>query len=196
MKKNNKTVKSLIFSAIGLLLCIVMLTGTTFAWLTQSATTGENTITTAGFNANLQWSEDFTTWNELTHDVSQLYTVTGLRPSQSTAVRYVKIHNGNDYSVHATISMGNVAFKDADDNPVAATELVMYYAVVDAATTADALEVAANEHAIENGDWVTNEVLDTGDDLIIALVFKLPDSAENAGITTSFKLTAVAAQYN
>jgi len=195
MKKNNKTVKSLIFSAIGLFLCIVMLTGTTFAWLTQSATTGENTITTAGFNALLQWSDDCTNWVDLTSS-SQLYTVTGLRPSQSTAVKYVKIKNNNDYSVKASISMGDVAFTDKNDAPVASTELVMYYAAVTGATTADALAVAANVHAIEDSTWVNEQVLNTGDEIIIALVFKLPDTATTAELKTTFKLTAVAAQYN
>jgi len=107
MKKNNKTVKSLIFSAIGLLLCIVMLTGTTFAWLRQSATTGENTITTAGFNAKLQWTADVTddsSWDDI-DNTDVLYNNTGeLRPGGYTDIKYLKITNGNDYKVNGVIS--------------------------------------------------------------------------------------------
>ncbi|MBR4766874.1 MAG: SipW-dependent-type signal peptide-containing protein, partial [Clostridia bacterium] len=40
--KNTK--KSLVLSVIGIVMCVAMLIGTTFAWFTDSVTTGTNTI--------------------------------------------------------------------------------------------------------------------------------------------------------
>lgn len=44
MKRKNATLKALFTSVLSLLLCVSMLVGTTFAWFTDSVTTGLNTI--------------------------------------------------------------------------------------------------------------------------------------------------------
>lgn len=45
MSKQNVTKKALVLSLLSMLLCISMLIGSTFAWFTDTATTGVNTIT-------------------------------------------------------------------------------------------------------------------------------------------------------
>ena len=46
MSKQNVTKKALVLSLLSMLLCVSMLIGSTFAWFTDTATTGVNTITT------------------------------------------------------------------------------------------------------------------------------------------------------
>ena len=44
MKKSKATKRTLLLSVLAMLLCMVMLVGTTFAWFTDSASTAVNTI--------------------------------------------------------------------------------------------------------------------------------------------------------
>lgn len=57
-----KTAKrALIFSVLATFLCVAMLTGTTFAWFTDSATTGTNQIQAGNLDIVLEYA---TEWNE------------------------------------------------------------------------------------------------------------------------------------
>ncbi len=56
--KRNTTKKALLMSALSLLLCMSMLVGTTFAWFTDSASTGVNSITSGTLNVGLQMLVD------------------------------------------------------------------------------------------------------------------------------------------
>ena len=42
--KNNSTKRSLLASVLALVMCVSMLVGTTFAWFTDTASTGVNKI--------------------------------------------------------------------------------------------------------------------------------------------------------
>ena len=44
MKKSKATKRTLLLSVLAMLLCMVMLVGTTFAWFTDSASTAVSTI--------------------------------------------------------------------------------------------------------------------------------------------------------
>ena len=53
MKKNNATKRALISSMVTMILCIAMLIGTTFAWFTDTASTGVNTIQAGNLDVEL-----------------------------------------------------------------------------------------------------------------------------------------------
>ena len=54
-----KSVKRNLFtSAIALLLCVSMLVGTTFAWFTDSVTTGKNIIQSGNLDIEMYWTDD------------------------------------------------------------------------------------------------------------------------------------------
>ena len=53
MKKNNATKRALISSMITMVLCVAMLIGTTFAWFTDTASTGVNTIQSGNLDVEL-----------------------------------------------------------------------------------------------------------------------------------------------
>ena len=54
MNESTKTKKALRGSLLALFLCIVLLIGTTFAWFTDTASTGVNKIQ-AGWTYRLKW---------------------------------------------------------------------------------------------------------------------------------------------
>lgn len=58
----NSTRRSLLVSATALILSIAMLVGTTFAWFTDSASTGVNKIQAGNLDVDLEMSTDGTSW--------------------------------------------------------------------------------------------------------------------------------------
>ena len=63
MNESTKTKKVLRGSLFALFLCIVLLIGTTFAWFTDTASTGVNKIQAGNLDVQLLYSTDGTTWN-------------------------------------------------------------------------------------------------------------------------------------
>lgn len=62
MNESTKTKKALRGSLFALFLCIVLLIGTTFAWFTDSASTGVNTIQSGKLDVDLQMQNDQGKW--------------------------------------------------------------------------------------------------------------------------------------
>lgn len=57
MKKKNSTKKALLTSVLSLLLCASMLVGTTFAWFTDSVSTGVNTIASGNLDVDVFYGD-------------------------------------------------------------------------------------------------------------------------------------------
>ena len=53
MKKNKATKRALISSMVTMILCVAMLIGTTFAWFTDTASTGVNKIQAGNLDIEL-----------------------------------------------------------------------------------------------------------------------------------------------
>ena len=62
MNESTKTKKALRGSLFALFLCIALLIGTTFAWFTDTASTGVNKIQSGNLDVQLLYSTDGTTW--------------------------------------------------------------------------------------------------------------------------------------
>ena len=62
MTSSKSTKRALISSALALLMCVAMLIGTTFAWFTDTASTGVNKIQAGNLDVDLEMSTDGTTW--------------------------------------------------------------------------------------------------------------------------------------
>ena len=65
---NNKraTKRALLTSVMALVMCVVMLVGTTFAWFTDTASTGVNKIQAGNLDVKLMYSTDMVNWKEAT----------------------------------------------------------------------------------------------------------------------------------
>ena len=67
MSKN--TIKrSLLASVFALVLCVAMLVGSTFAWFTDTTTTGVNKIQSGKLDVKLTYLTDNNEWKEVTKD--------------------------------------------------------------------------------------------------------------------------------
>lgn len=62
---NKTTKRTLVTSAVALLLCFVMMLGTTFAWFTDSAASGGNVITAGNLDLVVEYTLDGESWNNL-----------------------------------------------------------------------------------------------------------------------------------
>ena len=58
----SKTKKSLVLSCLSMLLCLTMLIGSTFAWFTDNASTGVNTIQAGTLDIDLQMKDADGNW--------------------------------------------------------------------------------------------------------------------------------------
>ena len=90
---NSKTTKrALISSALAILMCVAMLIGTTFAWFTDTASTGVNKIQAGNLDVKLMYSTDMQTWKEAT-DQTKLFDDNALWEPGYTQVVYLKVVN-------------------------------------------------------------------------------------------------------
>ena len=79
-------------SLTALLLCFVMLVGTTFAWFTDEVTSANNIIKAGNLKIGMSWSVDNANWNEVEEDSDPIFNHTTWEPGY-TEVRYVKVRN-------------------------------------------------------------------------------------------------------
>lgn len=103
MTNSKSTKRALMTSALATLLCVAMLIGTTFAWFTDSASTGVNKIQSGNLDMEVEYTLDGETWNTLDNatDIFQK----GLWEPGHTEVVGLKIHNAGDLSFKYTIGM-------------------------------------------------------------------------------------------
>ena len=95
------TKHSLKTSLTALLLCFVMLVGTTFAWFTDEVTSANNIIKAGNLDIGMSWSFDNTNWNDVEGDAATPVLSRDIiwEPGY-TAIRYIKVSN-----------LGSLAFK-------------------------------------------------------------------------------------
>ena len=56
MSSNKQTRRTLVASVLALVVCAAMLIGTTFAWFTDSVTSGRNTIVAGNLDVELEYA--------------------------------------------------------------------------------------------------------------------------------------------
>ena len=98
MTSSKSTKRALISSALALLMCVAMLIGTTFAWFTDTASTGVNKIQAGNLDVKLMYSTDMQTWKEAT-DQTKLFDDNALWEPGYTQVVYLKIVNAGNLAL-------------------------------------------------------------------------------------------------
>lgn len=97
---NNKTTKRALFSSVvALLLCFTMLLGTTFAWFTDSATSGRNTIQSGNLDVVLEYKTD---WNDAWVEVDEntkLFKEGALYEPGYTEVVFLRVSNAGSLAL-------------------------------------------------------------------------------------------------
>ena len=62
MTSSKSTKRALVSSALAILMCVAMLIGTTFAWFTDTASTGVNKIQAGNLDIELQMKDNNDNW--------------------------------------------------------------------------------------------------------------------------------------
>lgn len=95
--------RSLCTSLLSTLLSLVMLVGTTFAWFTESITTGVYTITAGKLSTVTSYCTDLTTpnpnWQRLNEDNTTLFGGMTFSASNATQTAYLQLENKSPNSV-------------------------------------------------------------------------------------------------
>ena len=103
----NTTKRSLLASVFALVLCVAMLVGSTFAWFTDTATTGVNKIQSGKLDVKLSYLTKDKEWKEVTKD-TKLFKDGALWEPGHTEVAYLKVENVGNLALKYKLSV-NVA---------------------------------------------------------------------------------------
>ena len=107
MTSSKSTKRALISSALAILMCVAMLIGTTFAWFTDTASTGVNKIQAGNLDVKLMYSTDFETWNKVT-DTTKLFEDSTVWEPGRTEVVYLRVKNAGTLALKYTVGMYNI----------------------------------------------------------------------------------------
>ena len=112
MNESTKTKKALRGSLLALFLCIVLLIGTTFAWFTDTASTGVNKIQSGKLDVELEYSTDMTNWKTATSS-TKLFDDKTLWEPGVTEVVYLRVKNNGNLALKYTMGLNSqVGFAD------------------------------------------------------------------------------------
>lgn len=103
MNESTKTKKALRGSLLALFLCIVLLIGTTFAWFTDTASTGVNKIQAGNLDVELEYSTDCNIWKTADQN-SQMFNDDTLWEPGHTEVVYLRVKNAGNLALKYSIA--------------------------------------------------------------------------------------------
>ena len=92
MTKQKSTKRALLLSALSLLMCVSMLIGSTFAWFTDSVTSGNNKIQAGTLKLDLELLEDDGTWTSIKDSGKAIFDYDKWEPGY-TDVKVLRVTN-------------------------------------------------------------------------------------------------------
>ena len=107
MSNRKSTKRALLGSIMAMVLCLTMLVGATFAWFTDTASTGVNKIQAGNLDVQLMYSTDFETWNKVT-DTTKLFEDSTVWEPGRTEVVYLRVKNAGTLALKYTVGMYNI----------------------------------------------------------------------------------------
>lgn len=125
MENNKSTKRALLTSALALLMCVAMLIGATFAWFTDTASTGVNKIQAGNLDVKLLYKKgDMEAFKEATEETKLFDDAIQWEPGH-TEVVYLKVKNAgslalkykanfNKFTVYSGKNMANEYFRIND----------------------------------------------------------------------------------
>ena len=179
-----QTRNSIYSSAIALVLCIVMLTGTTFAWFTDIATSSDNVIQSGRLDAELYWSNellasDSDEWIDASGNA--VFTHNNWEPGY-TDVKYIKVKNNGTLNFKWKLTV------EADGPVTSLSDVIEVYYVNPVTTQLTSLEGLASVGTLTEVIMdKTNSTgrLTPGQDAILAIAFHMDELSGNEYQDTS-----------
>ncbi len=183
---NTKTTKrALLASVLSIVLCFAMLIGSTFAWFTDTVTTGVNKITAGNLDVGLKYSKDFNTWNNA-EAATEIFKKDALWEPGYTEVVYFEVENKGSLAFNYRVGtnlVNNVIGKTQDDKDIDLTKYIKFGIVkVDKAfANRDAALAAVKDSAIDFANlFVAEDSLTTkGATQKFAMVVFMPTTVNN-----------------
>ena len=205
--ENTKTKKALIMSVLSMVLCIAMLIGMTFAWFTDTASTGVNKIQAGNLNVELEMYDGSRYVNisknpdpifgSDTSTVAQNKNLDTLWEPGKTQIAYLAIKNEGNLALKYKVAL-NVT------NPADGKNLykVMEYAITPDAKGTDTTAPAwVSGKSVAEGTQLVSDPdvpLAAGDTHYFALLVHMDEQAGNdyQGGKVDFDLSVLATQLN
>ena len=211
MTNSKSTKRALLTSVLALLMCVTMLVGATFAWFTDTASTGVNKIQAGNLDLELAYKNnttngEFQTANKetLVFDKDALW--------EPGHVEYVVLKVSNAGSLALKYKLGinianEVGSTNVYDNPFNLSDYIRF-AVLDGDRTVDsvdrdALVAAATDSKLIKEGYTAEDNMTAGAEKIVTLVVWMPTTVGNeanhkTGVTApsiDLGITVVATQY-
>ena len=185
--KKNQTRRALLMSALSLLLCVSMLVGTTFAWFTDSVTSGRNTIQSGNLDVVLEYW-DGNSYEEVT-STTKLFNDAALWEPGYTEVAYLKVSNAGSLALKYQLAVSvyneilgktktgediklsdHLQFKVVESD----NDLAGAYATREAAQAANATATKLQTYSSD-----VKALENTGDTDYVALIIYMPTTVGN-----------------
>ena len=186
MTNAKSTKRAFLTSFAAIILCFAMLTGTTFAWFTDSVTSENNVIKSGNLDITLEYYNG-TSWVDV-KDASDILAGDLWEPGY-VDVAYLRIKNAGSLAFKYNLGV-NIVSETAGTN-VNGEELVLsdyiYFDVIEGVdgktqaykTREDALKVTTEQNLISDGYHLLDELLAGSDFTYLAMVVYMPDSVGN-----------------
>ncbi len=202
MKKSTK--RALLLSALALLMCVTMLIGSTFAWFTDSVTSGGNIIKSGTLDVTMEWADgtkavpadDSTDWTDAS--TGAIFDYDLWEPGY-TEVRHIKIANEGTLALKYQLSIianGEVS-KLADVIDVYYVDPAVQ--VADRTQLTDANKLGTLTEILANVSTSASGKLLAGEKHTVTLALKMQEEAgndyQNLAIGTDFTVKLFATQY-
>ena len=180
---NQKTTKrSLVAAGLVLLLCIAMLVGTTFAWFTDSVTSGRNLIKAGNLDVTLEYYKDGT-WKDV-KDSTDLFQ-TDLWEPGTTDVVYLKVSNAGSLALKCKFAVNKFTETigvNASGNPIKLSE-ILKFGIIDSDTpqsyTRDTARAAVAGNPLTLNTYTNDIHLGVGKVMYYAVVVYMPEETGN-----------------
>ena len=104
MKNSKSTKRALLTSVLALLMCVTMLVGATFAWFTDTASTGVNKIQAGNLDVELEYSKDCIEWKKV-NDTTKVFEDSKLWEPGRTEVAYLRVKNAGTLALKYTLGI-------------------------------------------------------------------------------------------
>ena len=190
MTKQKSTKRALLLSALSLLMCVSMLIGSTFAWFTDSVTSGNNRIVAGNLDIELEYYNG-SAWNTV-NNATDLFTGNLWEPGH-TEVVYLKLSNLGSLALKYQLGIkinSEIEGTNVDGNKFKLSDYI-YMGVVENvngetgayakndAGRAQAIAEATNASIISTGYTKTGSMVKDQEALYLAVVVYMPYSVEN-----------------
>ena len=200
---NNKraTKRALLTSIMALVMCVVMLVGTTFAWFTDTASTGVNKIQAGNLDVKLMYSTDMQRWTEATEQ-TKLFDDNALWEPGYTQVVYLKVVNAGNLALKYEAGFSKNYTSNRGKNVNGDWYRVDNYLKIGTAETTTKFEsreavwsaIAATEKTLAKdvmltNDWVTLKAREESKPFAVAIY--MPTSVGNEANASRLKPSSV-----